>query len=276
MTTLSHSCLQTHCNVFDENYQCGDMRLRIILPTLLLLQFAQADTQQLRTTVDQWVSVMEKLHAEKSRWAREKEVLASSKEGLMYEISDLKQSISDLEESAKAASIEDQDKIDLKRGYDDARESLALGVDGLMKRVPELFSLVPASYLADNTKLQSAQQAFKDLKDAEEGKEIGAKLNLVVSVLGELESFNQKMWTVSETHKVGDKDYIMTTVYLGLGAAYSADEKATVALVGRPSPAGWIFSEIEDPSAAKEINKLIITNTGAGELEFSKLPVEIK
>ncbi len=244
--------------------------------TLILVNLGLANTQELRSTIEQWVGVMEKTHAENSRWMREKEILESSKEGLDAEILDLKAKISELKENAQVASSQDQTKIAQKRMYDEARENLSLGLEQLLKRVPELFVLIPDSYMKENSKLSAAKATWEDIKDVSPEKSLGNKVNLIVTLLGELESFNQLVWTVSETHEVDGQARILTTVYFGLGAAYSTDEKGQVALIGHPSHQGWVFKKIEDKKAGAEINKLIVTATGAGELEFSKLPIEIK
>lgn len=251
------------------------MRKFFIL-TFISATLGLADTQELRSTIDQWVGVMESIHKEKSRWAREREVLTSSKDGLKEEIADLNEKIAELNEKAKVVSAQDETKLLQKRSYDEAREKLSTGLDSLMKRLPELFALIPESYMKENDKLAAAEQKWLEIKDAEQDKELGHKVNLIVTLLGELESFNQKVWTVSETHTVDGQARILTTAYLGLGAAYSTDEKGEVALIGHPSSKGWSFEKIEDEKVGAEINKFIITATGAGELELSKLPIEIK
>lgn len=250
---------------------------RILVSLLILVTAGFSETQELRSTVEQWVDVMEKIHTEKSRWNREKEVLLSSREGLQTEIIDLQERIQGLRLKETNAATADQEGIETKRKYDEAREVLGEGLDKLMTRVPALIALVPKSYLNDNPKLGAAKQSYEtDLKNAEAGKDLGKKLNLIVSLLSELESFNQMVWTVAETHKVGGAERIVRTVYLGLGASYSADEKGQVALIGHPSSTGWTYKEIQDEGAASEINKLITTATGAGDIQFSTLPVEIK
>ena len=237
-----------------------------------------ADTQELRTTIDQWVGVMENLHKEKSRWVREREVMESSKEGLITEIEDLKEKIEELEVSAQAASQEDQVKIAKKQSYEDAKTQLGNGLGKLISRVPELLKLVPTSYMKENPKLQNAEKAWDTVKEAEDGKLLGKKVSLLVDLLLELESFNQQIWDTQEAHKVdGDGEHLLQTIYLGLGAAYATNEEGTIALIGHPSSInGWSFKEVETKAAAQEIKKLIITATGKGGLEFSKIPLEVR
>ena len=277
VTTLSREKIVSCCAMDGSDYRCRTMKQVFVILFASLMSGA-ADTQELRTTIDQWVGVMENLHKEKSRWVREREVMESSKEGLITEIEDLKEKIEELEVSAQAASQEDQVKIAKKQSYEDAKTQLGNGLGKLISRVPELLKLVPTSYMKENPKLQNAEKAWDTVKEAEDGKLLGKKVSLLVDLLLELESFNQQIWDTQEAHKVdGDGEHLLQTIYLGLGAAYATNEEGTIALIGHPSSInGWSFKEVETKAAAQEIKKLIITATGKGGLEFSKIPLEVR
>src|SRR5690606_27154454 len=72
--------------------------MRPIIPTIIcaiaLPVFAQeakvSPTEELRTSVREWVETMRGIQQEENEWSRDQEVLANYKEGLEKEIADLK------------------------------------------------------------------------------------------------------------------------------------------------------------------------------------------
>lgn len=241
-----------------------------------LTLYGSADTKALRTTIEQWVEMVSKTNEEQSRWTREKQILESSKEGLAQELTQIQERLTLANEKISEASFEDQKMIEEKQKYDQARESLADGLEGIFAKLPAVIKIIPDALRNDNVKLDSAIKKYQEFKSTEKEKSLGNKLNAVVTILSELETFNQKIWKVDETKEVNGKDYIVSTLYFGLGTAYSADENETVALQGVPTPEGWIFSEIPDKEAPAEIRTLIATATGEGDIQFAKIPVLIK
>ncbi len=252
------------------------MKRSFLLTLTILINISFADTQELRTTVEQWVGLLEKTQAEKSRWVREQQALESSKDALANELSALKADIDQLKQDIESASLVDQEQLDQREDYEQARKVLGEGLDALMPKVPALLALVPDSLAASNTKISSFEIEAADLKKAGEGKELGRKLNLIASLLSELETFNQLVSVTEESHKVGSDEFTLTTAYIGLGVSYSTDADGQIALIGYPSGQGWTYEQVQDKKVAAEITKLIITASGAGELEFSKLPIQVR
>ncbi|HBV32278.1 MAG TPA: hypothetical protein DEB49_07480, partial [Verrucomicrobiales bacterium] len=70
------------------------------------------------------------------------------------------------------------------------------------------------------------------------------------------------------------KDRQVQTIYLGLGQAYFADEKGTIAGTGVPVANGWAWEA--KPELTESIRKVIDIYENRKSAEFVPVPVTIK
>ena len=70
------------------------------------------------------------------------------------------------------------------------------------------------------------------------------------------------------------KDRQVQTIYLGLGQAYFADEKGTIAGTGVPGANGWTWTA--NAALAEKIRKVIDIYENRRPAEFVPVPVSVK
>ena len=93
--------------------------MRFLIPIFALLaalpvtaqEPAVTPTEELRSSVREWVETMRKIQQEENDWSRDQEVLQNYKEGLEKEIADLKQQIADAKTRKAGADQESLDAI---------------------------------------------------------------------------------------------------------------------------------------------------------------------
>ena len=239
-------------------------------------QDAQTDT--LRTTIAEWVSTMKKIQEEQARWSREKQILESNKEGLEQEIVDLELAIEAAKGRLASTGKEEQEDLDQKRQNDAAREALAVALTEAEVEARRVLPLLPEFLLKENPKLATAVDALEktvDFTEEQKSKDLGKRLSSVVMVLTEAEKFHAQSWVRDEEREVKGKPMLLTTIYFGLSAAFSADQQGTVALRGAPGKTGWSFRPLPDENAER-INDLIGVATAKGEIKFVDIPLELR
>jgi hypothetical protein len=256
--------------------------MRIFTPILALFvtlpvtaqETAVTPTEELRSSVREWVETMRKIQQEENDWSRDQEVLQNYKEGLEKEIADLKQQIADASNRKAGA---DQESL----AQSTERDRLAAAKDelsGIVRRMEENLAaklpLFPAPLLAEPKVAQGVDDLNRDLALPVEKRNEGVSKRLlnVINLLTEVEKFQQTVVLRPELRSdSGGREFNMQVLYFGLACAYAVNEDGSFALVGRPSAAGWKFEERKD--LASDIRKLIATTTGDQDAAFVNLPL---
>ncbi len=247
----------------------------IILSTLPA--FAQepkpTPTEELRTSVREWVETMRKIQQEENDWSRDREVLQNYKEGLEKEIADLKEQIASAKTRKEGADKESLDKVRERDRYVTAKDELATIVRNLEE---QLIAKLP-SFPEPLAKEAKVAQGIEDLKrdialpPAKRAEGVSKRLLNVVNLLSEAEKFQQTVHVRPELHKDSKgREFNLQVVYFGLAMAYAVNEDGTFALVGRPGADGWRFEE--KPELASAISKLLAATTGETDAAFINLP----
>jgi hypothetical protein len=256
--------------------------MRFLIPISALLatlpvtaqEPAVTPTEELRSSVREWVETMRKIQQEENDWSRDQEVLQNYKEGLEKEIADLNQQIADAK-TRKAGA--DQESL----AQSSERDRLAASKDelsGIVRRLEESLAaklpLFPAPLLAEPKVAQGVEDLKRDLALPPEKRNEGVSKRLlnVINLLTEAEKFQQTVHLRPELRKNADgREFNMQVLYFGLATAYAVNEDGTFALVGRPSADGWKFEERKD--LASDIRKLIAATTGDQDAAFVNLPL---
>ncbi len=255
--------------------------MRLLLSTLTLAlalpAFAQepvvSPTEELRTSVREWVETMRKIQQEENDWARDQDVLRNYKEGLEKEIADLQQQIADAKTRKAGADKEALDKVAERDRYLAAKTELTTIVRTLEE---SLIAKIP-SFPEPLAKEPKVAQGIEDLKrdialpPEKRGEGVSKRLLNVVNLLTEAEKFQQTVHVKPELHKDSQgREFNVQVVYFGLAMAYAVNEDGTFALVGRPGADGWKFEE--KPDLAADISKLLAATTGEADATFINLP----
>ncbi len=255
------------------------MRLPIPFITLFLAvpAFAQepavSPTEELRTSVREWVETLRKIQQEENDWSRDQEVLQNYKEGLEKEIADLKQQIADAKTRKAGADQESLDKVAERDLYVKAKEDMTAITRSLEESLVAKIPFFPEPLLKDPKVAQGIEDLKRDiaLPPEKRGESVSKRLLNVVNLLGEAEKFQQTVHVRPELHKDGQgREFNVQVVYFGLAMAYAVNEDGSFALVGRPGPEGWKFQERKD--LAPDIVKLLAATTGDADATFINLP----
>lgn len=233
----------------------------------------------LRSTVAEWVGTMQRIQELQSRWKREQQILESNKEGLEQEIVDLEQSIAETRARLETNAAEDREKLEMKRGYDAAREALAVALTATEAEARRVIPLIPDFFLAENDRLKGAVAELKktdSYSDEEKSRNLGSRLNSMTLVLSEMQKFQAQNWVRQEQRVVDGKELIVQTIYFGLATALAADAQKTVALRGHSSEQGWSFERLPDGDAPAQILELIDVASLKGEIKFVEVPLELR
>lgn len=231
-------------------------------------------TEELRTSVREWVETMRKIQQEENDWSRDQEVLQNYKEGLEKEIADLKQQIADAKTRKAGADSESLAQAAERDRLAASRDELASVLRGLEEKLAAKLPLFPSPLLAEPRVAQGVEDLNRSLAlPPEKRNEGGAKRLLnVINLLTEAEKFQQTVHIRPELHKDSSgREFNMQVIYFGLACAYAINEDGSFALAGRPTADGWKFDERKDLAA--DIRTLIAATTGDQDATFVNLPL---
>ena len=237
-------------------------------------QSAITPTEELRTSVREWVETMRKIQQEENDWSRDQQVLQNYKEGLDREIADLKQQIADARNRKEGADSESLDQSAERDRLAAAKEELSAVVRRLEESLSERLSVFPAPLLAEPKVAQGVEDLNQALALPENKRNEGVSKRLmnVINLLTEAEKFQQTVHLRPELHKNADgREFNMQVIYFGLACAFAVNEDGSFSLAGRPAADGWKFQERKD--LASDIQKLIAATTGDADAAFINLPI---
>ncbi|MEX1049731.1 MAG: DUF3450 family protein [Akkermansiaceae bacterium] len=231
-------------------------------------------TEDLRTSVREWVETMRKKQVEENDWARDQEVLKNYQEGLEKEIADLKQQIADAKTRKAGADQDSLHQSDERDGYAAAKDELSGIIRRLEENLAAKLPLFPAPLLSEPKVSQGIEDLQRDLKLPVERRNDGVSKRLlnVINLLTEAEKFQQTVHLRPELHKDAEgREFNMQVIYFGLACGYAVNEDGSFALAGRPSADGWKFDDRLD--LAQEIQSLVSATTGDLDAAFIQLPL---
>lgn len=235
---------------------------------------AVSPTEELRTSVREWVDTMQRIQSEENDWLRDQEVLANYKEGLEKEIADLKERIAEANTRKDGADQESLDRAQERDRLAAAKDQLAIMVRKVEEELATKLPLLPEPLLKEPKLAQNIEDLRRDLAlpEAERGENVSKRLLNAISLTTEAEKFQQAVHLRSELHTDSSgREFNMKAIYFGLAAAYAVNEDGTFAIAGTPTADGWKFVERKDLAPA--ITQLIAATTGDADAAFVQLPV---
>jgi hypothetical protein len=230
-------------------------------------------TEELRTSIREWVETKQKIQQEENDWSRDQEVLQNYKEGLETEIASLKEQIASAKIRKEGADKESLEKVGERDRYLAAKTELT----AIVRSLEESLSAKITSFPEPLAKESKVAQGIEDLKRdialplEKRGDGVSKRLLNIVNLLTEAEKFQQTVHVRPELHKDSQgREFNVQVVYFGLAIAYAVNEDGTFALVGRPDAQGWKFEE--KPDLATDISNLLSATTGEADATFINLP----
>ncbi|MFT6862793.1 MAG: hypothetical protein ACJAVK_001353 [Akkermansiaceae bacterium] len=252
---------------------------------LLLLSISPLSAQdsgieankQLRATVQKWISIMKETQEKQKDWKEQKQILLDSKDSLQSENKQLETEILAgfaRQEKLDTLSLE---KIEEKKSYDDARETLREGLNDLDAKVSAVIPLLPET-LKKEGKVEKAIADHKGfvIRNDKDKIALNSRLTAMITILIEAEKFNQVVTPFEgSTAEVGGQKLLLDGIYFGLAMGFAADPSGKVAIQMNPGSDGWTQTEITDPETIAKVRELIDVGKGAGEVSLVDLPLEI-
>jgi len=225
-----------------------------------------------RAHIEKWVQTRQLIARKNSNWRVEQDNIRQSIDLLKKEIGLLEKEIaatkqvdseSDAEKQRITLSLQDLKKSN--KVVDDVLWTMERQALALMARFPE-----PLKDRTTGVRTRIPLEE-KDLL----GRSAAERMQNVVAMLNEADRFNSAITLTVELRKdAKGKDRQVQTIYLGLGQAYFADEKGTIAGAGVPGSDGWTWQTM--PELAEKIRRVIDIYENRRPAEFVPVPVNIK
>ncbi len=250
----------------------------ILAAALTASSFSQeipvSPTEQLRTTVAQWVETMRKIQEEESDWARDEEVLKNYREGLKAEIETLKEQIAEAKTRNEGIDSKTKDKEAQRDKFVEAKDALKDEVIRLEKELLAKLPLYPAPLIKDPKVAQwvDGLKTTAAYEGDDQKKDISKRLMNILNILAEAEKFQTTVHVRDELHTDSKgTEHQLSMVYFGLACAYGVSKDGKFAIHARPTSEGWEF--IEQNDLAPEITTLVATILGEEDAAFINLPL---
>ena len=170
-----------------------------------------------------------------------------------------------------------QEKLAQKKRYDEGREELREGLNGLEERISAVIPLLPEE-LASQPKLEKAIVDHRNFVIRKDKEAIGlnSRLTAMLTILTEAEKFNQVVTPFSgKSAETGGQKILLDGIYFGLGMGFAANEEGTIAFRLVPGPEGWTEEELTDPGVIEDVRELIDVGNGSGETSLVTIPLQI-
>ena len=235
--------------------------------------FAQGSKfDETRAHIEKWVQTRQLIAKKNADWRVEQDNIRQSIDLLKKEITLLEKEIAD----AKQVDTEsDAEKQRITLSLEDLKKSNKVVDDVLWKMERQALALMARfpEPLKDRTTGVRTRIPLEE-KDLQ-GRSAAERMQNVVAMLNEADRFNSAITLTVELRKDAEgKDRQVQTIYLGLGQAYFADEKGTIAGTGVPGANGWAWEA--KPELTESIRKVIDIYENRKSAEFVPVPVTIK
>jgi len=259
------------------------MKLTIFSSIVLLVmpvvgqEDAPLTNNELRASVQKWISVMKSTQEKKSAWREQKQILLDSRDSLSAENAQMEKEILSAFERLGSTDEASKKKLDEKKRFDDGRIALRDGLNDLDEKITAVIALLPEE-LSKQAKLDKAIADHKNfvIRQDKETISLNGRLTAMLTILTEAEKFNQVVTPFSgRTVEVGGNKVILDGIYFGLAIGFAADEAGTVAVQLKPGKEGWIETEITDPEVIERVRELINVGNGSGEVTLVPIPLDI-
>lgn len=254
------------------------MRLQSLLITATMVTscFAQeadiSPTEELKTTVSQWVETMRQIQEEENEWTRDEEVLGNYREGLKAEIDTLNKRIKEAKTRNEGIDVKTKEKEAQRDKFVEAKEALTEDVNRLEDELLTKLPLYPAPLVKDPKVAQwiDALKATAAYEGDQRTKDISKRLMNILNLVAEAEKFQTTVHVRDELHTDSKgTEHQLSVVYFGLSCAYGVSKDGKFAVQARPGADGWKF--IENNDLAPDIQSLVATILGEQDAAFIQL-----
>lgn len=240
--------------------------------TALTAQAQDSKIEKVRSSLQEWVETRQIISKEKADWTLLKQTLVETKALMETQNTELDAKLEELQESKSAA---DDKREELLAENAELKASTEALLAAIVEIESKLFDLIPQLPEALTDKIDPLIRRIPEPGKPTKAS-LGERVQNVVGILSQVDSFNNKFTVVNRTQELADgREVQVSTMYVGLGQAYFVDTTGSYAGKGYPTEEGWVFEE--NNAIAPEVSALLAAHSGeATEINFVPVPVDIR
>lgn len=226
--------------------------------------------QMTRDTLEQVTELEKQIATARSQWRVGEEVLRERIQVVQREIDALNEDITNMRDDITEIDTEREKLVEENERLKNTASVLRDTVSQYETRTKALIAKLPPPAVELIRPL--SQRLPDDSNDTEVS--LSNRYQNVIGILNELDKFNQKVTTSSQTREVAPGDpREVNTLYVGLGASYYAGPNGAVGGRGFPSDEGWQWTARDE--AAQEIATAFRIFNNEETAAFVLLPIEV-
>jgi len=236
-------------------------------PMVVIAQEPLATTHTLQALVAKWVDLRREAALEKENWDEQKAQLEQERSLLLKEKKMLEEEIV---QARKEQTQVETERVELLQGKEVSQKVLDECLPAITRAEANLKKwqvMVPPS-------LSASLSTFFDRLPRASGKSVSQRLQVILSIYGEIERLQHNVHIVKETLKT-DSDSLqeMDVIYLGLTQGFAVSQDNKIAGISLPSPDGWKWQWKNE--IAPEVRKAIAFYRREQMADFVHLPLKI-
>lgn len=223
--------------------------------------------------IEQWVEVEKTISREKTDWDLQRQSLKDVVSVYEKELEMLNERIADAEALTSSADSKRESLLEEQGQIAKAEAVIERSIELQEALMLKVLKLLPEPLVQEIRPLSQ--------RIPEPGKKtvlsLSQRLQNIVGILTQVDKFNTTVEVIPEQRDFGDGSFVeVSTLYLGLGAAFYADKSGRHAGAGTVSEDGvWTWEPHNDWAPA--IQAMIRMYQGAtNEIRFVPMPVEIQ
>ena len=223
-----------------------------------------------RSTLEEWIETRRLISDERRNWALGRQTLQDQIDVVKDQIESFRARIAEAEASIAEADEKRAELMEQAEQLKALSGDLATIAANLETRTKGLLPRLPEPLLERIKPL--SQQLPTSPSETELG--LGQRFGTLAVVLKAINKFHREITVTSEVRQLQDGSSAeVAALYVGLGGGYYVDANRTVAGVGAPTTAGWVWRPAHE--AAADIGSAIAMQKNEIAAKFVKLPVSI-
>jgi len=241
------------------------------LAVVLTLNVRAETLSDARSNIEKWVETRQLVSKTRSDWQTDKETLEQTVALYERELKSIAEQMAKVSTNNTQVAKEMAEAEALKKSSNEARERAAQFAGEFEVKLKKVAPQLPAplqDILKKDLARIPADSASTKMLPAE-------RVQVCVALLNELDKFNSAVNVFSEKRpNAQGEEVAVSTLYIGLGAAYFVNDTADFAGVGAPGATGWEWSS--QPGIAATVDEAVKMYRNERTARFLTLPVTIK
>ncbi|MGB0578387.1 MAG: DUF3450 family protein [Limisphaerales bacterium] len=223
-----------------------------------------------RQTTIQWMQTRKAINQTIRDWGDQKQSLELTTELLNKELAVLDGQIQKAKESSAESKAKREELAARLNSRNELLDYAAQRLAAVEKKLTGIAGMFPPVLK------ESVEPLMRKFPKADAPSQIpvSQRLQNLLTVFNEIETFNAKFTVVAEMHGLNGTQVRVQVLYLGLAQAYYVSKSGRWSGVGRPGPDGWIWKQNNE--IARDISRAIRVYKDVALPSLVNLPVELK